>query len=187
MSNFPQIYHEHLLVKALSILVSPGQKSELSQDKKTDLNDALTYLELLNDNSIVEAATVFQKSSTCMLSVFHSFPGLKNPCSLAYKDHVAEWWATFISIACYWLLQEEGNAEKLYNKLENVPEALTSLNDPLPKAVLAAYMARRSYLTMSFRTSPKQIQQQCEYASQLLADSLTYSSCKKEDSLILVS
>ncbi|XP_019761748.2 sterol regulatory element-binding protein 1 isoform X2 [Dendroctonus ponderosae] len=164
-----KIYHEHLLEKALSILVSPGQKSELSQDKKTDLNDALTYLELLNDNTTVEAATVFQKSST------------------SYKDHVAEWWATFISIACYWLLQEEDNAAKLYKKLENVPEALTSLNDPLPKAVLAAYMARRRYLTMSLKTSPKQIEQQCEYASQLLADSLTYSSCKKEDSLILLS
>lgn len=90
-------------------------------------------------------------------------------------------------MACYWLLQEEDKAEKLYKKLENVPEALYSLNDPLPKAILAAYMARRNYLIMNLHTARKQIQRQCEYASQLLSDSLTYTSCKKEDSLILVS
>ncbi|XP_066150258.1 sterol regulatory element-binding protein 1 isoform X1 [Euwallacea fornicatus] len=164
-----KIYHEHLLEKALSTLVAPGQKSELNQDKKTDLNDALTYLELLNDNTAVDAITVFKTGS------------------VSYRDHVAEWWGTFVAIACYWLLQEEDKADKLYRKLENVPDALTSLNDPLPKAVVAAYMARRNYLSMNLTVTSKQIQKQCDYASQLLSDSLTYSSCKKEDSLILLS
>jgi len=101
---------------------------------------------------------------------------------------VAEWWGTFVAIACYWLLQEEDKAETLYRKLENIPEVLSSLNDPLPKAVLAAFMARRNYLTANNNqsTSKKRIQWQCDYASQFLADSLTYSSCKREDSLILV-
>ncbi|CAG9766585.1 unnamed protein product [Ceutorhynchus assimilis] len=164
-----KIYHEHLLEKALSILVAPGQKSELNHDKKTDLNDALTYLELLNDNTSIDAVTVFKTGET------------------SYKDHVAEWWGTFVAIACYWLLQEEDKAEKLYKKLENVPEALTSLNDPLPKAIIAAYIARRDYLTMNLNISPKQVYRHCEYASQLLSDSLTYTSCKKEENLSLLS
>ncbi|KAL1509606.1 hypothetical protein ABEB36_004316 [Hypothenemus hampei] len=164
-----RIYHEHLLEKALSILVAPGQKNELNQDKKTDLNDALTYLELLNDNTVVDAVAVFKTGE------------------IVYKDYVAEWWGTFISIACYWLLQENEKAEKLYKKLENVPETLTSLNDPLPNAILAAYIARRNCLIVNGNVSSTEIQKQCNYASQLLADSLTYSSCKKEDSLILLS
>lgn len=164
-----KLYHEHLLEKALLILVAPGQKSDLSQDKKTDLNDALTYLDLLNDNITLDARTVFKVGGT------------------SYQDHVAQWWGTFIAIACCWLLKEEDKAEKLYKKLENLPEVLGSLNDPLPKAILAAYVARRNYLTMNSRFPAKQIQAQCDYASQLLIDSLTYSSCKKEDNLILLS
>lgn len=45
--------------------MAPGQKSELNQDKKTDLNDALTYLELLNDNTTVDAITVFKTGAVC--------------------------------------------------------------------------------------------------------------------------
>ncbi|XP_050303830.1 sterol regulatory element-binding protein 1 [Anthonomus grandis grandis] len=164
-----KIYHEHLLSKALSILVAPGQKSELNQDKKTDLTDALTYIDLLNDNTMVDAVTVFK---------------IKEPC---YRDYLAEWWGTFIAIAGCWLLKQEEKAEKLYKKLENIPEVLMTSKDPLPKAIVAAYEARRNYLNMDAHTSVKKLQKQCDTASQFLSDSLTLTSCKTQDNLILMS
>lgn len=164
-----KIYHEHLLQKALSILVAPGQKSELNQDKKTDLHDALTYIDLLNNNVMIDVRTVFKAGDT----VF-------------YHDHVAEWWGTVITIACNWLLKEDDKTERLYKKLEILPEALNSSNDPLPKVIMAAYMARRNYLDTNKTVLSKQIQMQCDFASRLLDDSLTYTSCKKENNLLLL-
>ncbi|XP_076274163.1 sterol regulatory element binding protein [Rhynchophorus ferrugineus] len=163
------IYHEHLLEKALSVLVAPGQKNELCQDKKTDLNDVLTYLGLLNDNITVDPKTIFKTGG------------------IAYQDHVAYWWGTFISIACNWLLKEDDRAENLYKQMEAMPEVLSSHVDPLPKAILAAFTARKNYLTMPATASTRHVIMQCDYASNLLTDSLTYTSCKKENNLILLS
>ena len=91
-----------------------------------------------------------------------------------------------VDAACHWLLGEE-KLDDLYKKVENVPESLLSLEDPLPKAILAAYMARKHYLTVGSSAPQKKILKQCDTASQLLTDSLTYSSCKPQDNLVLVS
>ncbi|XP_060530228.1 sterol regulatory element-binding protein 1 [Cylas formicarius] len=165
-----KIYHEHLLEKALSVLLAPGQKSELKQDKKTDLKDVLIYIDLLNDNITIDPKMLF-----CSENYYD------------YQDHVAHWWANFIAVACYWLLKEESKTEKLYSKLEILPDVLIMQDDPLPKSILAAYVARRNYLTASGKIPKTEIQFQCNSASHLLADSLTYTSCKRTDSLILLS
>lgn len=54
-----QVYREHLLEKALQILLSPGQKLENGEPKKNDIRDALFYMDLLKDNITVDAKTVF--------------------------------------------------------------------------------------------------------------------------------
>lgn len=84
----------------------------------------------------------------------------------------------FVSIACQWLLGEECS-EDTYKRLEMIPEKLATLNDPLPKAIVAACIARRTHLESQPNSSPRKILQQCDYASHLLADSLTITSCKK--------
>ncbi|XP_057662115.1 sterol regulatory element-binding protein 1 [Diorhabda carinulata] len=155
-----KIYREHLLEKALSILITPGQKIDSNQDKKTDISEALMYIELLKDNVAVDARTVFGASS-----------------ENCYQDKVAQWWMTFLSIACHWLLGNE-DAEYFYKKIEMIPEPLVSLNDPLPKCIVAAFVARRDYLDQNSSNSPKKISLQCDYASHLLADSLTFTICK---------
>ncbi|KAJ8944998.1 hypothetical protein NQ318_010200 [Aromia moschata] len=165
-----KIYREHLLEMAMQILVSPGQKSETNQDKKTDINDALKYIELLRDNVVVDARTVFGASH-------------EQNC----QDLVAQWWSTFVAIACHWLLDDETNFEHLYKKIELIPETLAVLNDPLPKAIVAAFIARKDYLISDRKVAPRKILQQCDYASHLLADSLTLTSCKKKDNLVLLA
>ncbi|KAJ8979872.1 hypothetical protein NQ317_008522 [Molorchus minor] len=99
-----KIYREHLLEMAMQILVSPGQKSENNPDKKTDINDALKYIDLLRDSVEVDARTVFG-----------AYPG--EIC----QDQVAQWWSTFVVIACQWLLDDDTSLEILYKKLELIP------------------------------------------------------------------
>lgn len=150
---------------ALQILVAPGQKNE---DKKTDLNDALVYIQLLRDNVTMDARTIFNSASA----------------SQSYQDQVALWWANVISVACYWLLGEDSNAEKLYRKIETINDTLANTGNLLPKAIVAAFVARRNYLN---DMPPKVVLPQCDHASQLLSDSLTFSSCKKRENLVMVS
>lgn len=61
------------------------------------------------------------------------------------------------------------------------------MNEPLPRAVLAAFKARKLLLLSSRRISNKMILKQCDFASVLLEESLTYNSCKSPNNMILVS
>ncbi|KAJ8913438.1 hypothetical protein NQ315_017182 [Exocentrus adspersus] len=166
-----KIYREHLLEKAMQIILSPGQKSENSQDKKTDISDALTYIELLQESMSVDAKAVFGSTAA------HN-----------YQDPIIQWWTTFVSIAGHWLLDDDTNLEPLYHKIVfRIPEAIASLNDPLPKSIVAGFLARKYYIDSDSRVDPKKILAQCDYASHLLEDSLTYTSCKPKDNLILLA
>ncbi|CAH0560495.1 unnamed protein product [Brassicogethes aeneus] len=154
-------YRENLLESSLKVIVAPGSKND---DKKTEISDVLTYVKLLHDSFSVETKAIFGSNT-----------------ATNYHDQVAEWWTAFISVACYWYLGEDGDAEKAYKKIETVPEVLTSSTNPIPKTIIAAYIARKKYLMDG---NQKKLTKQCDYASQLLADSITYSSCKKKDKLV---
>lgn len=91
-----------------------------------------------------------------------------------------------VAVACNWLLGDENEAERLFSKVENIPEILKTTTDPLARAVLAAFSARKSYL-MNARISRKAIFLQLDAGSQLIEESLAYSSCRKQDNLVLVS
>lgn len=119
-------------------------------------------------------------------SLFFNICGCTNVFT-EYEDEVAHWWSTVLAVACNWLLGEDTTAENLYSKLENIPEVLHSVTDPLPKSVFAAFMARRTFISNRCQVSQKVILRQCAVASQLLNDSLTYNSCKQEQELVLVS
>lgn len=93
---------------------------------------------------------------------------------------------TVVAIACNWLLDEECS-EQMYKKIEMIPEPLATLNDPLPKAIVAAFVGRKSYIVHGPIMTPSKIIKQLDYASHLLADSLTVTSCKPRDDLVLVS
>ncbi|EFA01599.1 sterol regulatory element-binding protein 1 [Tribolium castaneum] len=161
-------YREHLLETALQTLTTPGNKNDVYEDKKTDITDVSTYVHLLLENVATDVHTVFNSSQA------HS-----------NCDEIAHWWTSVVDVASHWLLGEE-NIDDVYKKVENIPESLLHLENPLPKAVIGAFVARKNYLTAGSSVSHKKILKQCDHASQLLTDSLTYSSCKSQDNLILL-
>ncbi|CAG9861636.1 unnamed protein product [Phyllotreta striolata] len=167
-----KVYREHLLEKALLILLAPGQRTENGEEKRiVDVSDALVYIDLLKENISVDARTVFGINS-----------------EQSHQDKVAQWWMTFLSIASHWLLGDQ-DLDQLYKKIEMIPEPLASLNDPLPKSIVAAFVARKDYLSSDseMRTTAKKVLLQCEYASHLLADSLSFAVCKKKDNMVALA
>jgi sterol regulatory element-binding transcription factor 1 len=97
-----------------------------------------------------------------------------------------------VGVAAYWLLGDDAQAERLYPRVETLPECLGKLPDPLPYAVLAAFRSHRASLGLG-RHRPgivpnsKAVLRSCGFAGQLLDSSLTYSSCKQASSMVHVS
>jgi sterol regulatory element-binding transcription factor 1 len=162
-------YREHLLETALQTLTTPGNKNDVYEDKKTDITDVSTYVHLLFENVVTDVHTVFNSNQA-----YNNY------------DEVAHWWTAVVDVASHWLLGEE-SLDDIYKKVENIPESLLCLEDPLPKAIFAVYVARKNYITVGATIPQKKILKQCDHASQLLMDSLTYSSCKPQDNLVLLA
>ncbi|KAK4887264.1 hypothetical protein RN001_003535 [Aquatica leii] len=168
MAYVMKVYREQLIEKALQTLVAPGCRNE--EDRKTQTSDVLNYVSMLLENVTADIPAVFNSAT------LHK-----------YEDEVAHWWTTILAVAGYWLLGEEQNAERLHQQIENIPEVLLGISDPLPKAVLASYTARNTYLKSGNNVPQRIILRQCELASQLLEDSLNYSSCKRQNNLGLMA
>ncbi|CAG9819718.1 unnamed protein product [Phaedon cochleariae] len=104
----------------------------------------------------------FTKDVKCRDLPFSSIGNSIDPLAIqmkaSYHDQVAEWWMSFVSIACHWLLEDD-RSDALYKKIERIPERLASLNDPLPKAVVAAFVARKNYLRPEANIAPKKLSQ----------------------------
>lgn len=92
-----------------------------------------------------------------------------------------------MAVASYWLMGEDDKAACLYKHIENIPNCLLQSSDPLPKAVLTSFIARIMYAKRDGKNCNKNILRQCEIAGLQLEDSLNYSSCKQQNSLVLVS
>ncbi|XP_046393991.1 sterol regulatory element-binding protein 1 [Ischnura elegans] len=169
-----RMYREHLQERALQTLVAPGGRITDACDdepmRRTQTADVLTYTRLLMENALASDSS----SADVMLSLG---PG---SCS----DEVAHWWACVVSVAAYWLLGEEGEqAERLYARIEVLPELLEKMNDPLPRAVLLAFRAQRALLSRPSRgTSSRAVLRLCNTAGQLLDDAVTYASCRQANS-----
>ncbi|CAG2069353.1 unnamed protein product, partial [Timema podura] len=175
-------YREHLLERALHTLVAPGvpQLDPCDQEplRRTQTHDVLTYVQVLMENA---SATEPQTIRPNQIQV------------AGCQDDVAHWWSAVVGVAAYWLLGEDHQAERLYPRVETLPESLDSLNDPLPRALLAAFRARRACLELDrphktgFSAGTKTILRLCNMAGQLLNDIVTCTSCKQPTHIDLVS
>lgn len=162
-------FQEYFLETAFQTLISPGDKNELTAEKNTEISDVDYYVQVVLENSSLDAKTLF--SSRVVTN---------------YQDEIAIWWASVAGVGCYWLTSgDESNLQTLYEKVENIPDALVDSENPLPKAVLAAYNARKHYLSKELNLSPKRLYEMCDTATVLLEDSISYSSCRTRDNLVL--
>lgn len=99
-----------------------------------------------------------------------------------------------MGVAAYWLLGDDAQAERLYAQVDALPDSLVQSEEPLGKAVLAAFRLRRAALMKKSSSSSSTLSslsqttvKMCEVTSKLLQDSLTVDSCHKPESKVLVS
>lgn len=157
------LYREHLLERAIMTLVNPGNKAddvcEENVHRRTKTSDVLDYVNLL--------------SETCT--------GFGTSFGVTSRDEVSCWWGTWCAVIAHWLLGEDDQAETIFSTLENVPEALKSYEDPLPKAVLNAVRARRQVS----HSSPSTILRLCERSASSLSESIHQASYRQPNSMVL--
>lgn len=128
------------------------------------ISNVLHFTQLLKDSLSVEDHPV--TFDRCLLS--------GNCC----QDRLAHWWSSLLSIAAHWLLGEDAEAERLYLHIENLPPELAQGEDPLPKALFAAFQAKRALLNKPHYNSVN-VFQNCNVGSQCLEDSLTTNIGKR--------
>nr|XP_040240589.2 sterol regulatory element-binding protein 1 [Anopheles coluzzii] len=101
-------------------------------------------------------------------------------------DELAHWWCNLLRVAGFWLLGEDELAEALYGQVETLPAAMQQLEDPLARALLLAFHAKRGLITKT-ESSFETIFGHCNASSRFLEDSLTGNICKTPSRLKLLS
>lgn len=101
------------------------------------------------------------------------------------KDELAQWWSSLLSVAAYWLLEEDEQARYLYDIIGNVPKKLTTGGESLPSALYTIFKAKSQLLT-SESLDKFEVYQLCNKSSVLLQDSLTCNKIKPVNSMKLL-
>uniref|UniRef100_A0A182T7F5 BHLH domain-containing protein n=1 Tax=Anopheles maculatus TaxID=74869 RepID=A0A182T7F5_9DIPT len=101
-------------------------------------------------------------------------------------DELAHWWCNLLRVAGFWLLGEDELAEAMYVQVETVPASLQQMEDPLSRALLLAFHAKRGLIN-KMESSFEMIFANCNASSRFLEDSLTGNICKTPSRLKLVS
>uniref|UniRef100_A0A182QXP7 BHLH domain-containing protein n=1 Tax=Anopheles farauti TaxID=69004 RepID=A0A182QXP7_9DIPT len=135
--------------------------------------DILHYTELLQDTLGLEKPAPFDASA-----------GMHGG-GCCY-DELAHWWCNLLRVAGFWLLGEDELAEALYGQVEIVPPALQQSADPLPRALLLAFHAKRGLINNT-ESNFETIFANCNASSRYLEDSLTGNICKTPSRLKLLA
>lgn len=109
---------------------------------------------------------------------------------LGCHDEISMWWSSLLSIVAYWMLGEDAKAAQLFECVETgMPAGLLALQqlDVLPRALRAAFQAKKSVAVGGGRMTSGQILAQCNVASVLLEDSLTCNKIKAPRGIKVVS
>ncbi|EDS31906.1 sterol regulatory element-binding protein 1 [Culex quinquefasciatus] len=171
-------YRENLLRKSIQCLVGSGQINWKHAQQPLEAKDAK---EEQSDN----AKSTNYPYSSCQISNVLHFVELLKDC-LSKQDRLAHWWSSLFSIAAHWLLGEDMEAELLYSHIENLPQDLINAEDTLPKALLAAFHAKKQLLSRPHYDSIR-VFQKCNAGSRFLEDSLTMNICKSPIQLKLLA
>ncbi|KAG5680838.1 hypothetical protein PVAND_010320 [Polypedilum vanderplanki] len=201
-------YREHLLEKAIHCLVGSGtySKNELSKESndkrrtkeskkqmtesgETSQNSSADEGSDGNENerfikgSQISDVLTFTKLVTHSMSAdkpiqFDDKISMRDGQTEWCDDRLAQWWSSLLTVATYWLLGEDKIAEKYYHFIEKWPADFIGLENSLPKALFAAYNARKGLMQQNTSINIKQIYRDCNTASHCLKEALTTSKCK---------
>uniref|UniRef100_A0A1Q3FNU2 Putative dna-binding protein n=1 Tax=Culex tarsalis TaxID=7177 RepID=A0A1Q3FNU2_CULTA len=193
-------YRENLLQKSIQCLVGSGQISRkhasaafLPKSQPNTNEEKSTSKDDQSDNG-KPSTTASYPYSGCQISNVLHFTELLNNCLSVERaptsfdkcvlggnccqDRLAHWWSSLFSIAAYWLLGEDSEAERLYPHVENIPPEMAKSEDTLPKALFAAFHAKRALLNKPHYNSV-QVFKSCNIGSQYLEESFTTNICKR--------
>ncbi|XP_034249873.1 sterol regulatory element-binding protein 1 [Thrips palmi] len=189
-------YREHLLERALHTLVLPGGRldaggtpsssTEEEPARRAQTPDALTFIQLLLENS---TDMVDGDTAAAAAAALPTRSQLQVP---SCEDELARWWASVVGVAAYWLLGEDTHAERLFARVELLPDELATQPDPVARAVQMAFRARRTVAAVvRGHLSPasgasREALRLCDAAGRFLEDSLAYWSCKQPNDLVLL-
>ncbi|XP_035906803.1 sterol regulatory element-binding protein 2 [Anopheles stephensi] len=150
-----------------------SEVADLSSTGSGVSGDILYFTELLQDTFGLEKPVPFDGSCS-----------VHGP-ECCY-DELAHWWCNLLRVAGFWLLGEDELAEAMYVQVETVPAALHQTEDPLPRALLLAFHAKRGLINKT-ESSVEMIFANCNASSRFLEDSLTGNICKTPSRLKLLS
>lgn len=188
-------YRENLLQKSIQCLVGSGQISRkhanVAFTQKPEPDQKSTPKDDQSDNG-KPSSTSYPYSGCQISNVLHFTELLNNALTVESRltfnqcnilggnccqDRFAHWWSSLLSIAAHWLLGEDSEAERLYPHIENIPPEMAQGEDGLPKALFAAFHAKRALLNKPHYDSIR-VFKSCNIGSQHLEDSLTANICK---------
>lgn len=188
-------YRENLLQKSIQCLVGSGQISRKHANvafaQKPEPDQKSTPKDDQSDNG-KPSSTSYPYSGCQISNVLHFTELLNNALTVESRltfnqcnilggnccqDRFAHWWSSLLSIAAHWLLGEDSEAERLYPHIENIPPEMAQGEDGLPKALFAAFHAKRALLSKPHYDSIR-VFKNCNIGSQHLEDSLTTNICK---------
>lgn len=124
-------YREHLLERALQCLVGAGGSNVTGNGAPKAKTES---------NGQTPTATVQQPSQ---ISDVLTYTQLLADSS---QDYLSLWWSNLLSTAAYWLLGEDGEAEKLYDHVLSVPASLSGNADRIAEVLLASFVAKKNLL-----------------------------------------
>ncbi|XP_068720053.1 sterol regulatory element-binding protein 1-like isoform X1 [Montipora capricornis] len=151
IAHVSQAFRERLLRYALSSIVLPSSSDDDSKGDES-ARDALRFLHMLNE--------------------------------CACDDQVSKWWVAVGMVAVNWLGGEDEAAERYYSTVESVPKSLWNAEDPvansrnpLAKAILRAYLAKKQVLNGDLSASSlEDCAQLCKKSGIHLAESINLGS-----------
>lgn len=105
--------------------------------KGAQISDVLSYTKLVLHSMAADKPIQFDDKKISLKDIGQQ---------TGSEDKLAVWWASILSVAANWLLGEDSTAEKFYSTIEKWPADFAEVESNLPKALFAAYNARKGLM-----------------------------------------
>ncbi|EDV19330.1 uncharacterized protein TRIADDRAFT_62233 [Trichoplax adhaerens] len=167
-THFKRCFREHLLQHSLEALLVPGAMDD--KDRRVTIADTINCLRLLREQAelsgnIPENVTIGDAAAKALSS-----------------DVVAKWWSSVGLVWAHWLKGDNNSANNYFKEVEEMPELMKQLKDPLYATITIAYRARQ--MVNSPENVPADCFNLCNDAGQLIQESITSTSHHSNNKLL---
>ncbi|EDO44513.1 predicted protein, partial [Nematostella vectensis] len=181
VAHVSQAFREQMLKEALTAIALPKDtlpnKDANTQDTTGSWVDGLNFLDILH---VCAEVTEEPKEGPA-----NGLVGSMGAGCGRNGDEVARWWAAVGSVAVHWFRGEDEAAERFYNTVGSVPKCLWNAEEPIAKALLRAFKARKEILNSKHLTPEKaeECRQLCNKSGMHLRESISLASYQSASKL----